>query len=483
MMSAAAGGAQVVPDDPLSWDGIGAIDAGMNRAALPLPPTQQGMALPLPDADPLHVDVTADPVLAIARTSDRADLFRQMIGVAVRAAPASLEAQAEGQAAVAVRAQARSGLFPTIDVQATGYRTLARDFTNDPNTIVERSRGQGRTDATINVQQTVVDFGATSIRIAAAGARLRAAAAGIDATSDQIALRAIAVWYDLFVARALVGLGESFVLSQEQLRDAVGIRVRQGLSAPGDVARVDSYLASAEVRLAGYRRSRADAEARFAQLLRRPAPDQLLRAPLLDARAISRDYAAFAARSTPSVRSALAQADAARDDARAALRDTLPTLTAGVQAGRYGFLEDVPGYDVRGVVTVRQRFLGGTNARVNQIRAEAGVADARALRAQEEAARDGAIAWSDVQALTEQLVAFRRAYIAARQSRDVLSERFAASRGTLFDVLAAQDSFFLAATAYVQGVGELDAAHYVLLSRTGRLLPALEIQTAQGTLR
>lgn len=455
-------------------------------AAPPIPTLITATAprlLPAPVADPLRIDLAADPVLALGRSDGSADLFRMMIAQAVQAAPASLEARAEGQVAVAARGQARSALFPTIDLGATGYRTLARDFTSDPNTIVERSRGQGRTDATLNVQQTVVDFGATSIRIAAAGGRLRAAAAAIDATADQVALRAIATWYDLFVARALVRLSAGFAETQADLRRAIAVRVSEGVAAQGDVARVDSFVAGANVRAAGYARAQADAEARFAQLLRLPAPDRLVRAPILDARAISRDYAAFAALATPAVLSVGAQADAARDDARAARRDLLPTVVAGVQAGRYGFLEDLPAYDVRGVLTVRQRFLGGTGARVDQVRAQAGVAEARAMRAREEAARDGAIAWSDVAALTAQLAAFEEAYVAARRSRDVLVERFRHTRGTLFDVLAAQDAFFLAATAYVQGLGELDAARYVLLSRTGRLLPAIGISTAQGTLR
>lgn len=448
-----------------------------------LPPVAALVVLPGPVDDPLRVGMDGDPVLALGRVTGSADLFRRTIAQAVTAAPSALEARAEGDAAVAARGQARAGLFPTVDITATGYRTLARDFTGDVNTIVERSRGQGRTDALIDVRQTVIDFGATSIRIAAAGARLRAAAAGIDATADQVALRSIAIWYDVFVARAMVGLSTSFTESQRGLRAAIVLRIRQGVAAEGDLARVDSAIAAAEVRVAGHRRAQADAEARFAQLLRAEPPVPLMRPPLLDARVMSRDFAAHAALSTPAALSAGAQADAARDDARAARRDTLPTLTAGVQAGRYGFLENLPAYDVRGVLTVRQRLFGGTESRVQQIRAQAGVADARAMRAREEAARDGVIAWSDVTALEDQLSALERSYIAARRSRDVLVERFRFTRGTLFDVLAAQDAFLFAATAYVQGLGDRDAARYVLLSRTGRLLPALSIPTAQGTLR
>ena len=61
-------------------------------------------------------------------------------------------------------------------------------------------------------------------------------------------------------------------------------------------------------------------------------------------------------------------------------------------------------------------------------------------------------------------------YIASRRSRDVLVERFINARGNLFDVVAAEDSYFETATAYIRALSELDAARYVLLSKTGGLL-------------
>jgi adhesin transport system outer membrane protein len=84
-----------------------------------------------------------------------------------------------------------------------------------------------------------------------------------------------------------------------------------------------------------------------------------------------------------------------------------------------------------------------------------------------------------VGALEEQLKALEASYIASRRSRDVLLERFINSRGDLFDVVAAEDAYFETATAYIQALSELDAARYVLLSRTGGLLDALDIDPAR----
>ena len=82
-----------------------------------------------------------------------------------------------------------------------------------------------------------------------------------------------------------------------------------------------------------------------------------------------------------------------------------------------------------------------------------------------------------MRALEEQLTAIEASYIASRRSRDVIAARFRAARGTLFDVVAAEDSYFSSATAYIQALTELDAARYVLLSRMGRLLDTLHIDS------
>ena len=61
--------------------------------------------------------------------------------------------------------------------------------------------------------------------------------------------------------------------------------------------------------------------------------------------------------------------------------------------------------------------------------------------------------------------------------RDLRQVDGGTARGTLFDVVAAEDAYFEAATSYIQALSELDAARYVLLSRTGRLLEVLRIDT------
>jgi adhesin transport system outer membrane protein len=438
------------------------------------PPT-----LPGPTNDPLNIDPGKDPILQLARSQASPEVFRTVVATAVERHPATQEARATSDEAGAVVDEARERRLPSIDLSVSSYRVIARDFSNDEQNIIERSRPSQRTDAILNVNQNVFDFGASAQRVLAAGARLRAAAAEAEASADRIALNTVASWYDVFAYRALVALSESFVSNQRELREAVEERVRQGISAPGDTARVESYLASAQTRLAGFRRLLANAEARYTELIGSPPPAYLERAPVPQTPTLTRDAAALAAMSTPAARSAQAMADSARREATATKADRLPQISAGIDAGRYGVFENDRDYDIRGRLTLRQRLFGGTEARLAQAQARARSADARASRIRDEAARDAAIAWSDVRALQEQLGALQASYLASRQSRDVLIERFINSRGNLFDVVAAEDAYFETATAFIRTLSELDASRYVLLSRTGNLLDSLGIDPAR----
>lgn len=435
---------------------------------------------PLPSATgrPMTIDFANDPVLSLGRQHSGYEQFRDAIATAVERHPGTAESAAGEDEALAALEEARSMGLPSVDLSITSYRVISREFSNDPENILERSRPEQRTDAILTAQQTVFDFGATARRITAAGARLRGAGADLEVAADRIALGAIASWYDVFAFRSLVALSEAFVASQHDLRAAVEERIRQGVSAEGDLARVDSYIAEAQSRLARFRRLAANAEARYLEVIGSPAP-RIDRAPIPAALPPTRDEVIAAAESSAAVRSADAQSDAARDEARAMRADRLPQVAVGIDAGRYGLFENPRDYDIRARVGMRYRIFGPMDARAEQGEARARQADARAQRIRVEASRDASIAWSDYNALQDQLRALEASYIANRRSRDVIVERFRVARGSLIDVVDAEDSYFQAAIAYIQGLTELDAARYVLLSRMGRLLDTLRIDTDQ----
>jgi len=440
-------------------------------------PRQGG--LPAPSGNPLAIDPRTDPILKLALASADANAFHEAIRTVVARNPSSAEAEARRDESVAQRNEARAQQLPTVDLSMSYFRVISRDFSNDPQNVLERSRPAYRTDGLIRLQQPIIDFGSSNNRIKAGNSRIEASGEAIDDSASQIALRGVSAWYQVFGYRALVALSAAFVDSQTALRGAIASRVKQGYAAPADAAQVESYIAAAQAQLAGFRRSLASSEAQYEALTGAPAPQGFGRAPAFDSPRISRDRAQADAEGTPAVASARLAAEAARYDVRSAKGDALPGVTAGIDAGRYGVFENSRDYDIRGSVTFSQRLGGGAVERVDQYRARARTAEAVYARVRTDAMRDAAIAWADVEALEASEAAIRDNYLATRQSRDVLAERFRVARGTLFDLLASETNYFNVAARYVETVTELDIARYTLLARRGKLLDAFGIEPAR----
>lgn len=435
--------------------------------------------LPAPDPAPLSKSNADDPILAIADITADEAAFHEVIAEALKASPVLSEGRADGAAALAAKRGAESALFPRIDMALSGNRSIAREFSNDPDNVIERARGSGRVDATASLEQILFDFGASRKRVNAAIERIGAAEAEFDRKSEIIALKAIAAWYDLFAFGHLTELAENFIIQNEDLRRSVELRIAQGVAAPVERARVDAANASARLRLAQYRREYENARARFKELFEIDAPSRIVRAPAPDVERMSDAVLTARAGNSAPVRVAEATARAARSDARAARADTLPSVTAGIDAGRFGLFEDGrTDYDVRGRLTLRYRLFGPGEARADEARARADAADARAQSVRMEAEREARIAWSDVQAFSDMLSAYRNDYVASRVTRDAVVERFRVARGSLFDALDAEDRLFSAAANYIRAMSEHDATIFVALTRSGDLLRVLDIAPA-----
>lgn len=435
-------------------------------------------ALPEPEFKPLAIDFANDPVLGLGDMTADPETFRTIVVASLEESPVDREARALEDAARARVGEARAGYLPAIDVGVSAFKTLERNFSDDPFNLIERSRPRERVDFTFSIAQPLIDFGRTKGRVRSAVARLRAAGFEREARTGEVAGDMVAAWTQVFGYQALVRLIEGFVAAQDGLGEAVETRIERGVSAEGDRARVDSLRSQGLVQLAQARRQLASAEARFEELSGFVPPDRLLRPPLLDDTRYTREYAIFIAETAPQVLGAEASAEAREQEARAAEAEKFPDLTARVDNGRYGIFEDGRNdYDTRATVNLNWRIVGGgVWSRARAADAEAVAADAVADRVREEARRDAAIAWSDVQAIEEQIRALGSAYKAARQSRDIVVARFEALRGSVFDVADAQNAYLNAASAYIRALTELDQARYILLLRTGRLLEALEIQ-------
>ena len=130
-----------------------------------------------------------------------------------------------------------------------------------------------------------------------------------------------------------------------------------------------------------------------------------------------------------------------------------------------------------GTFSLRQSLFAGGRQRgvVAEARARAREADFTADRVTGESERDAGNAFTDIAALAKTEATLAAAYTANRRYRDTYVEQFRVSRGTLIELLRAEQDYFAAAASYLQGVAELDIARFTLLARTGEILPAAGI--------
>ncbi|WP_294090318.1 TolC family protein [Sphingomonas sp.] len=418
-----------------------------------------------------------DPVLALSEARANPESFRAAIGAAIERQPNLAVALAIADQAEAQVGQARAARLPSAELNLTNFRVISRDFSNDPLNVLERTRPSLRTDVQLSVNQTLFDFAAGANRLKAAKLRASAAIADAEGSAAQIAAETITAWYEVTGFRALAQFTRGFLEVERELLEGLDARIERGVAAPVDRARAQAAIARSTARLADFERRSAGAAARFQAFTGQAPPPGLQRAPAACALpADAESAAAIAARRAPAVRSADAVARAAARDAQAAESDRLPLITGGIDAGRFGLIETPFDYEVRARLGLRMRLFGGIDSRIAEAGARARAAQARADQARQDAVRDATVSFADASALADQLRAVEAQYLAARRTRDGVIERFRVNRGTLFDVLAAQEEMFQAAVSYVQALSDLDATRYIVLARTGSLLQCLRVE-------
>lgn len=397
-----------------------------------------------------------------------ADLAPQLRS-AVDALPVVNEGREGVTVAGAQTTQARSRLFPVLGLDLQSADTVARSFER-PSTVFERLVPRRRTDAIGSINQLLVDWGATSARIRAGQLGEDAAEANLQQARMDAAVAVIGAWHEAIAARQGVTLGEMHVARLERIAEGVQARTAAGADSAADAARAQAAAAQARARLAELKRRHASARARLIELFgpNPPEPERAALPPDDPSRA-----------DMPELKAARADADSRRQAARAAGADRMPRFDARVTGSSFDLLgAGRPDYDVRAVVSMTARFStgGAEAARVSELNAQARRARYLAQRIELENARELAEAEAQATALDEALPAQTRAFTDAMRARDLFAARFAAARGTLFDLLAAEREQFEAGLALADAELRLDVARWLLLARRGTLLSRIDGQ-------
>lgn len=446
-------------------------------------PAAPAITLPPPSREPQRIDFANDPLIGFVRAPTRPEPFLDAVATAVKDYPAVGEAIAVQAETRGVRAEVRAGLFPQVDARLIDARSLSRNF-GDRTAIIESLSPRERADASVTGEQLIYDFGATGNRISAANDRTRAAAAEVSRVAADTALRAVTAWYDVLTFQTLVELSAATIARHETILGDTRERLRQGVGASGDVVRAEASLADAQGVEVRFERQLADARGRFRELFGVDPPPRLSRPAPPASTATSFELAEAMSRSAPQVSAAEARAAAAGRDWKAAKADGLPRLSTAITATRYDVFANSSDHEVRAIFQLRQSLTAGGayRARADQAHERLQQAEFAVDRARAQSERDAGTAWREIELLDRATATLETAYVANRRTRDLDAEQFRVSRGTLIDVLRAEQDYFAAATTYLQGAIALDLARYTLLARTAEILPAFGVTLSVGSL-
>ncbi len=426
-------------------------------------------------AEPTPTEISAKLVARITSSAGDSVAYRNTVATAVQGHPRVLEAIANQREQGQRVREVRAGLLPTINADLNTNRSLSRRFFDLQGRRVESLQPKATTDVSLQGQQLLTDFGATRHRIKGQALRTVAAQSDVADAATNVALEAASAWSAVVELQTLTQLGDAFIKRHEKILADTKLSFDQGFGRGSDVARVEAYLARAEGTVANLTRDLAQAKARYRSVFNTAAPDNLERVGLPKTMAATADEAVSLAQAQgASVVRAKALTSGAKEDYKAARSDLYPRLAVGVDATKYGIFHGGNDYDIRTrLISNYPLFDGGSrSSKSAQAYQRYRAAEDSESRAAQETARDTIIAFEDVTALQAQVDTLKRAYVASVRSRDYFIEQFKVARGTLLDVLQAEQDAFEATVAYIRAIGQLDLARQTLMARTGELLPS-----------
>ena len=443
--------------------------------------------------------ITQVEALAAQRpgTGPLSPAWAQQVVAAVLAHPDALGVAAQAAAAQGATREAAAALRP----QLSGSGVAGRRETA-PDTVLQTPPRSGNELALgLTLRQLVFDFGASTGSVAAAAAREAALGSRLASRRSELALRAVNAWVDLERERQQLRLAQDLAATALGLVDLVRERERIGGGSRADVVRAEARHAEALATIIAARRRVLAAEAAFAEAFGAPAPAATPLPPDADlppgaARAVAEpgawaggmaSVAGVEAGVEPALLAALVAGfpglneaelvvQAARRDYAVAVARERPSVGLEAAVTRRDLVgPGSPGTDGSVQLVVRHSFYSGG----------AGVARgqqalARQTQAEEElAALRRRVERAVVQTLAEvaqgdALVEARRtAARAAAASLRTVREQFAFNRGTLLDLLRAQEDVYGAGAGLLEAVSQRANSRWQLLHLSGGLAAAV----------
>jgi len=372
--------------------------------------------------------------------------------------------------------EAFAGFLPQVSANVeTGNRRY--DLISTPWSFVPAHNDRSKA-LSLSARQLLYDFGAVSNRVDARESLESAAGSRAEIKRSELSLRAISAMLELFRGRQNLAVSQMNVLSRQQILAFIEEREQLGGSSKSDALRARARLSDANASAIAAENRLNAAEAVYREIFHELPPVQL---PLPEA--VQIDLKRFAKLDDWMTRSAhlaeaRAQTAAARHEAKSAAAALLPSMYLDISARRRDMGgEGVPGMDTTAGIFIKQNLYSGGSELARQRQAEQRVKEGELaednLKRQLERAFAQAIA--DVKNSTAAIAARKEAAQVAAVALEAVREQFAFRRGTLLDLLRAQEELYIAGRDLIDSVVDHALARYRLLHLAMELNPLFEL--------
>jgi len=397
--------------------------------------------------------------------------FRGVINAAVEDHPEVLAAiSARRSAGFSVR-EAKAAYYPQVNGQ-----TQKGPVKSDPSTTLGTSaRNYQAASVGLVVRQLLFDFGGTNNAIDASNARDELSQYKMRLTRADVALRAVQAHHEMLRAMRQLDLANRNLQSRESILNLVSQRQDLGGGTVSDVVRAQSRVADAAASVVAAKQRIGLVEASYRELFGpSKSQDSSVLSILVD---IPLDKALLeevkhSSGDSYKVKMAIATRNAAEFDMKSLVGKNLPSISVEVSNTRRDLAgPGEPGHD-RSIYFVAKQNLytgGADTAREQQYREKflQSEEDLRAAKREAERVYDQALLEANS---VESLVKSRlRAVELSAESLRMVREQFAYRRGSLLDLLTAQEALNTAGRDLIDAQIDSAQTKYKVLSAAALL--------------
>ncbi|MCP4596957.1 TolC family outer membrane protein [Neptuniibacter sp.] len=425
--------------------------------------------------------VIAGVILGMTATTMQAATLEEVIAEGLSESPEITRAVNARNSIYQEIAQAKSGYFPKIDVEAgIGYEWTNNSTTRANDGDVELTRGEAR----LSLRQMLFDGFATSSEVERHKARANSADRRLEDVAENFILEASRAYVEVNRRRELLRLTKENLYNHVKIYDQIKRRSESGLGALASIEQAEGRLALAEVNVLAEENNLLDAEANYFRVLGSKAPADLEYPALADKadQEIPESLEAakkIAFENHPTLQVAVADAEAAIAQYNAAKRNYYPRVDLEIDRTWNNDIDGVNGTNEDLTAMIRMRYNlyngGGDKARVRETQYQ--IEEARSIHknTRREVIQSLELSWNAHQILTRQVPFLEQHVLSSTSTRDSYQKQFNIGQRSLLDLLDTENEVFSSKIDLSNTQHDHLITHFRMLDGMGLLLDALEL--------